>query len=502
MNLTPKEIAQFAEDCASNFLSRATAQHALLKIGINSSLIEDSPDDRAYYTNVIQYLLQRDEMENWFIELSKEKIVFIKQWLKKIKYRIRKEKMMHTHPNSSYYLPKEDNEHSTGEVITTRKTETIEIELKIDRDFKSFTYKDREDVLQAIKKLLNVSRKLTIISEEPGSVILKLKLTHAESQCLEKLLKEGRLKEYDIVDVRIIKQNSSDEWLDEQQGTARSEASPDTVEIYDDVSVSSPRATFPNTEWQIVTSSALESVGEEAHKALQNIMVNLQKPITHYFLKRLQLYGSGQDKFCKQEAEEMFATWQYKIIQDPKKIFSIAQESKSKGNLRFFFYAIARRFANHYLKEKSRHFEQAMDMDQYNEVEHASQMDMDQYDEVEHANQIVNNALLIMKELYQEQYKLLKYRYFNEPPMSIKEIAIHQNLVSSENQNEMKKVEITIGKRLSRARKLFGSLIEAEIRKTLDLDSDAQKRQEQIEEKMNIIRNYIGKIKMDISINP
>ncbi len=86
MNLTPQEIAQMAEDCVKNFLPRTTAYHTLLKIGINHTLIQNASDDRTYYTNVIQYLLSRDELGNWLLELTAEKIVFAKGWFKKIQF--------------------------------------------------------------------------------------------------------------------------------------------------------------------------------------------------------------------------------------------------------------------------------------------------------------------------------------------------------------------------------------------------------------------------------
>ncbi len=80
MKLTEKEIAELAEDCISNFLTRETAHHALLKIGINPALIQDAPDERAYYTNIIQFLCSHGQLENWLTELSKEGLKFTQEW--------------------------------------------------------------------------------------------------------------------------------------------------------------------------------------------------------------------------------------------------------------------------------------------------------------------------------------------------------------------------------------------------------------------------------------
>ncbi len=84
MKLTPQEIAQLAEDCINNHLTKDQVNFYVQKINRNPSEITDSNDLKAYYSNVIQYLLQRDELKNWLLELTAEKIVFAKEWLKKL----------------------------------------------------------------------------------------------------------------------------------------------------------------------------------------------------------------------------------------------------------------------------------------------------------------------------------------------------------------------------------------------------------------------------------
>lgn len=84
MKLTEKEIAQLADDCVSNHLTKEQVNFCLQKVNITPFEIPSSDVLKTYYVNVIQYLLQKDELENWLIELTAEKIVFSKEWLKKI----------------------------------------------------------------------------------------------------------------------------------------------------------------------------------------------------------------------------------------------------------------------------------------------------------------------------------------------------------------------------------------------------------------------------------
>ncbi len=81
---TSKIIADLAQSCIDNFLTRETAQFALHKIGINPALIQNSPDDRTYFSNIVQYLSSRGQVEAWLIELSKEGLKFAQEWLEKL----------------------------------------------------------------------------------------------------------------------------------------------------------------------------------------------------------------------------------------------------------------------------------------------------------------------------------------------------------------------------------------------------------------------------------
>lgn len=82
-SFTPQNIDNLAQSCIDNFLTRETAQHALRQININPALIQSSPDDRTYFTNIIEYLSSRGRLEAWLTALSKQGLIFTQEWLEK-----------------------------------------------------------------------------------------------------------------------------------------------------------------------------------------------------------------------------------------------------------------------------------------------------------------------------------------------------------------------------------------------------------------------------------
>ncbi len=83
-SFSPQDIANLAQSCIDNFLTKETADYALLKIGINPASIPNSSHTLTYYVNMIQFLSSRGQLENWLTELAKEGLKFTQEWLEKL----------------------------------------------------------------------------------------------------------------------------------------------------------------------------------------------------------------------------------------------------------------------------------------------------------------------------------------------------------------------------------------------------------------------------------
>lgn len=82
--------------------------------------------------------------------------------------------------------------------------EQLGIELTIDRDFATYSNQEKEALLSAIKKLLEIKGDLKIKRIRRGSVIMKLELSPAQCEKLYWAIKSGSLSEFDVVDSKII----------------------------------------------------------------------------------------------------------------------------------------------------------------------------------------------------------------------------------------------------------------------------------------------------------
>lgn len=86
------------------------------------------------------------------------------------------------------------------------------IEIRIDTDFDSFSEEKQKDFLAAIKKLLG-KKNLDIIDRKKGSVLLKLKLTRAEVERLQRAAQDGELGSYDVVEAEVVVDEVQEESL-------------------------------------------------------------------------------------------------------------------------------------------------------------------------------------------------------------------------------------------------------------------------------------------------
>ena len=99
------------------------------------------------------------------------------------------------------------NENEAGGIAVT--TENQLIELRISRDFHSYSQEEQERLLDAIRSLLHVRGELKVVSKMPGSVLLTLDLPTVDAEALYALVHSGALNTYDVEDARLIRANVS-----------------------------------------------------------------------------------------------------------------------------------------------------------------------------------------------------------------------------------------------------------------------------------------------------
>jgi class 3 adenylate cyclase len=98
--------------------------------------------------------------------------------------------------------PQEQADAGAGGVAVA--AEKARIELIIDADFDSFTARDQERVLRAVKELLQLAGDLRVISKRRGSVRLTLELTPGQAEQLLGAARAGRLADVGVRDARLI----------------------------------------------------------------------------------------------------------------------------------------------------------------------------------------------------------------------------------------------------------------------------------------------------------
>ena len=87
----------------------------------------------------------------------------------------------------------------------TVETAVVDIEITINRDFKSFSEAEQSDVLKAIGLLLQVKKSVNIKHKREGSVILTLELEAAQAKLLAQAIERGDLAHLMVVSAQIIK---------------------------------------------------------------------------------------------------------------------------------------------------------------------------------------------------------------------------------------------------------------------------------------------------------
>jgi nucleoid DNA-binding protein len=95
-------------------------------------------------------------------------------------------------------------ESSGNNVGVAVQTDTAPIELVINRDFHSYTSKDQEHLLSAIKELLGVDGDIRVIRKKPGSVKLTLELTPQQAEQLLWAVRGGDFASFGVVEANLL----------------------------------------------------------------------------------------------------------------------------------------------------------------------------------------------------------------------------------------------------------------------------------------------------------
>ncbi|WP_372364504.1 hypothetical protein [Candidatus Uabimicrobium sp. HlEnr_7] len=80
--MTPEEIANLAEKCIDNYLTKNDVDFALMKININPQKIDSANNGLVYYQNVIKYLHKENKLHLWLQSLANSEIAFVRDYLK------------------------------------------------------------------------------------------------------------------------------------------------------------------------------------------------------------------------------------------------------------------------------------------------------------------------------------------------------------------------------------------------------------------------------------
>lgn len=102
-----------------------------------------------------------------------------------------------------------DNNNAVNDIRTkidiAVKLDMLEIELKIDREFNSYTTEEQNHLLRAIGEFLGMNRDLKIKQIRSGSVVISLKLSGEQTEKLYSAVKSGRFNQYNVVDAQLSK---------------------------------------------------------------------------------------------------------------------------------------------------------------------------------------------------------------------------------------------------------------------------------------------------------
>jgi RNA polymerase sigma factor (sigma-70 family) len=83
----------------------------------------------------------------------------------------------------------------------------VAVELIIDTPFPSFSDSQQQQLLDAIRTLLNLSRELKVITKKPGSVKLTIEMLPEEAEQLIPEVKAKKLAHFKVIDARIVEKS-------------------------------------------------------------------------------------------------------------------------------------------------------------------------------------------------------------------------------------------------------------------------------------------------------
>lgn len=96
-----------------------------------------------------------------------------------------------------------------SDVVATQVDSCV-IELRIRRDFNTFSSDDQRRLLDTIGNLLNISGEIKVVSKLPGSVLLSLEMRPDQAESLYWLVHQGSLRGFDLSEARLLSESEAE----------------------------------------------------------------------------------------------------------------------------------------------------------------------------------------------------------------------------------------------------------------------------------------------------
>ena len=90
-------------------------------------------------------------------------------------------------------------------VKNNKMDENVLVTLNIERDFNTYSEKDKHSLLKAIEYLLELEDEVIIKKITSGSVLITLELPNKKAELLRKIFEDGELKKFNVTNVELVK---------------------------------------------------------------------------------------------------------------------------------------------------------------------------------------------------------------------------------------------------------------------------------------------------------
>lgn len=194
---------------------------------------------------------------------------------------------------------------SIGKLHAVKKQNTVnaerkmEIEIRIGRDFGSFSEKEREKFISAIRELLEIKSDLKIKKMTPGSVRISLELEPKDAGKLLMAVKLGELKGYAVEDAELKSTSENQTQSQSNFQSSRSPSSPSTidynwivsrraiVEYYLKKKYDIPKEDLEDVTQEVMTAALYSLTNFDKHSNVGTYLLGIANNVAQtYFRKR------------------------------------------------------------------------------------------------------------------------------------------------------------------------------------------------------------------------